>query len=126
MCKISVLVVGMGLVLSGCATGPTGPVSGTGILSPLVDAGIIQQSTREKAVAVQQQASAICGYIPTLATVAAIFSAGVGGTIGAIASGLCGVVTTAPLAEGGSRAAYYRAPNGKTIRLRGTLNGRKV
>ncbi len=118
-----------GVTLAGCfQTGSDGvpTVGQPGILSPLVDAGIIQQSTRDKAAAVQAQAKAFCGYVPTLGTLLSLFSAGAAGGAVAIASGLCGAVTTAPLADGGRRYANVRAPNGQVIRLRGTLNGKRV
>lgn len=105
---------------------PSAPTTGPGILAPLVSAGIIKQSTRDKAVAVQQQTAALCNFVPTIASVVALFSAGVGGGVGGVAAAACAAATSVPLADGGTRRIYVTAPSGKRIRLEGTINGRKV
>lgn len=99
------LLLGM-LALAGCAGGNALPPSGPGILSPLVSSGVITEETRAKAQRVQATTKALCQFIPTIGSIAAIFSAGIGEGVGIVASGICNAVTTAPLADGGTRRAY--------------------
>lgn len=101
------------LTLAGCATNNPLP-AGRGVLSPLVDSGVITEETRTKARQVQVATKDYCGYIPTIGTLVSLFSAGVGGGVAAVASVVCDAITTAPLADGGGRLAYV---NG--VRIKG-------
>lgn len=101
------------LALVGCTGGNAIPPSGPGILSPLVSSGVITEETRTKARQVQATTKGLCQFIPTIGTIAAIFSAGIGAGVSAVASGICDAVTTAPLADGGPRQAKV---NGVVIR----------
>lgn len=103
------------LALAGCAGMPGTAPTGTGLLSPLVDSGVISPETRAKAQQVQGITKGLCQFIPTIGTVAAIFSAGIGEGVAAVASGICSAVTTAPLADGGPRQAKV---NGVVVRGR--------
>lgn len=94
------------LALAGCAGSSALPPNVPGILSPLVDTGVITEQTRVKARQVQAKTKEYCQYIPTLASLASLFSAGVGGAAGVIGAAVCDAVTTAPLADGGTRRAY--------------------
>lgn len=104
------------LALAGCTgTGALPPSTGPGILSPLVSYGVISEDTRTKARQVQATTKGLCQFIPTIGTIASIFSAGIGEGVASVASGICSAVTTAPLADGGPRQAKV---NGVVIRGR--------
>ncbi len=103
------------LALAGCAGTVSPPPAGPGLLSPLVDSGVISAATRAKAQQVQATTKSLCQFIPTIGTVASIFSAGIGEGVASVASGICSAVTTAPLADGGPRQAKV---NGVVIRGR--------
>lgn len=55
---------------------------------------------KEKAKAVQARAIQICEYVPTAASVIAIFNSGIGADVGVVANAICAAVTTVPLADG--------------------------
>lgn len=95
----------LGVALAGCAGGTTPSTS----------------DISDRAKQIQQYAKTLCSFVPTLATVAAILSSGASAPAATIATDICNAVTTAPLADGGGRHAYY---NG--IRLRGTLKGKAI
>ena len=95
------------MALAGCTgTGAIPPSPGPGLLSPLVDSGVISEETRTKARQAQAATKNYCDYVPTIGTLIALFSAGVGGPAAAIGKIICDAVTTAPLADGGGRLAY--------------------
>ncbi len=103
------------LALAGCVNGNQPIPAGPGLLSPLVDSDVISAATRAKAQQVQAMTKGLCQFIPTIGTVASIFSAGIGEGVATVASGICSAVTTAPLADGGPRQAKV---NGVVIRGR--------
>ncbi len=111
------LLLGM-LVLTGCTGSGALPPSGPGVLSPFVSANVISEETRTKARQVQATTKELCQFIPTIGTITALFSAGAGVGIAAIASDICMAVTNVPLADGGPRAAkvYGVAVKGKFVR----------
>ncbi len=110
--------IAFALILAGCATSQPLPPAGPGILSPLVDSGVITEATRTKARQVQAETKGYCQYVPTLATLVSLFSSGVSGTVSAIGKAICDTVTTAPLADGGTRIAYVNGVriHGKFVR----------
>ncbi len=112
------LIVLGSLALAGCAGQAPTPSAGPGVLSPLVSTNIISENTRTKARQVQATTKELCQFIPTLGTIAALFSVGAGAGVAAIASDVCMAVTNIPLADGGPRAAkVYGVPiKGKFVR----------
>jgi len=100
------------LALAGCATVPPG-ASGPGLLAPLVDTGVITQASRDKAVQIQAAAKGYCQYVPTLGTALSLASASIGSTVALVGKAVCDAVTTAPLADGGTRRV---AVNGVIIK----------
>lgn len=106
------------LSLAGCANLPPATDGGTGLLSPLVSSGVISQATRDKARQVQATTKSLCQFIPTIGTIASIFSAGIGAGVGVVATSICDAVTTAPLADGGPRQAkvYGVVVQGRFVR----------
>ena len=115
--KRFIVIAALALAVTGCATSPT-PPAGPGILSPLVDAKIISEETRAKARQVQDTTKGYCGYIPTIGTLVSLFSTTGGQSVATIGKALCDAVTTAPLADGGSRLAYVNGVriHGKFVR----------
>lgn len=98
-----ILLLGM-LVLAGC-TGveAIAPATGPGLLSPLVDSGIVSVDTRTKAKQVQTYAITACQFEPQLASVISLVNAAAGMGVSAIGGALCNAVTSIPLADGGTR-----------------------
>ncbi len=112
--KKILVISALALSLAGCATIANEPLpEGRGVLSPLVDTNLITEETRTKARQVQAKAKGICGFIPTIGTVISLFSAGIGGGAAAIGTAICDAVTSAPLADGGTRKV---AVNGVPIK----------
>lgn len=95
------------LSLAGCANLPAPPIDQPGLLSPLVSSGIITQATRDKARQVQAASAQYCQFVPTLGTAISIINGAIGAGVETIGAGICNAVTTAPLADGGKRLAYY-------------------
>ena len=102
------------LALAGCATVP-GQSTSSGLLSPLVDSGVITQASRDKAKQVQASTQQYCQYVPTLGTAISLVSASIGSTVALVGKAVCDAVTTTPLADGGTRRV---AVNGVVIRGR--------
>ncbi len=113
-----IIPIAFALMLAGCATSQPLPPSGPGLLSPLVDAGVVSEATRTKARQVQATTKGLCQYVPTLASLISLVSSGIGGSAGAIGAAVCNAVTTAPLADGGGRLAYVNGVriHGKFVR----------
>lgn len=62
-----------------------------------------------KIKAVQGYTQTACKFVPTFATVAAIFNAAVGEGIATVGGGICSAIATVPLADGPGRAVpLYR------------------
>lgn len=81
----------LAFALSGCAT--TGGVSPEGI--------------SETAKKIQSYTRTFCSFVPTVQTIVSIISKSAGDSIG-IARDICQAVTTAPLADGGTRRVVVR------------------
>lgn len=112
------ILIALVLPLVGCGTTAPLPSTGPGLLSPLVNSGVITEATRIKARQVQIEAHDYCQYVPTLASLISLVSSGIGGTAAAIGKVVCDTVTTAPLADGGGRLAYVNGVriHGKFVR----------
>ena len=80
-----VIGLGMGLLLAGCATGPT--------------AGDLSARAKQ----IQDYTKLACSFVPTVATIASIFASGTSASFATIANDICAAVTNVPLADGGSR-----------------------
>lgn len=65
-----------------------------------VDIKTTTQSVHAKAKAAQEYAVDLCGYLPYLSAVTAMFNAQAGSSVSAIGTAVCNAVTTLPLAEG--------------------------
>lgn len=89
------------LTLAACAT--TGGVPSSGDIS-------------DRVKQIQSLTATFCKFVPTVGTIANILSGGAASSVTAIATDICNAVTTAPLADGGRRAAYV---NG--VRVRGSF-----
>lgn len=94
MKNIAVISV-LALSLAGCAT--SGGNSGAPTTTQIND-------TVKK---IQDYTRTFCRFVPTVQTIVSIFSAGAGSAIG-VANDICAAVTTAPLADGGPRAAKVK------------------
>lgn len=72
----------------------------------------------EQAKQIQGYTQLACKFVPTIATIAAIVSSGATAPLSVIAQDICTAVTTAPLADGGKRIAYYKGVEikGKFVR----------
>lgn len=81
----------LAVALSGCAT--TGPITPGGI--------------SETAKQIQQYTRTFCAFVPTVQTIVSIINTGAGSALG-IARDICAAITTAPLAEGGTRNIKVR------------------
>lgn len=94
-------IAALGFVLSGCAS--TGGI----------DAGAIS----ERAKQIQQITTTLCRFVPTVQTIASIINKGAGDAL-SVANDICAAVTTAPLAEGGTRKIVARGVvvRGKFVR----------
>lgn len=101
----------LALSLAGCAsTGATLP--GT----EKVVSGV--QTTRDTITKVQNYTKQVCGFLPTAASVAAIFNVSIAGSISAIGGAICDAVTTNPLAEG-DKPGYYKAQTVHGVKVEG-------
>lgn len=69
--------------------------------------------TKSVVAKVQSYTSTACKFLPTAATITSLFNAGIGATIEAVGGAICNAITTAPLADGGTRVPYV---NGVAIR----------
>lgn len=85
--------------LAGCAT--TGPGS--------VTPGTISETARQ----IQQYTATFCKFVPTIQTIVSIINTGAGSALG-IATDICTAITTAPLADGGTRKVAVRG-----VRIKG-------
>lgn len=90
------------LALSLSACGTTGGVGTPGT-------GSVTDAIKQ----VQEYTALACKFVPTVATVAAIFSGGASSSIAAIAQDICNAVTTVPLADGPRRVPYVQTRRGK-------------
>lgn len=68
-------------------------------------AGTSPSDISVRAKQIQDYTKLACSFVPTAATIAAILSSGTTAAFTTIASDICAAVTTAPLADGGPRAA---------------------
>ena len=82
------LVVLLALALGGCATTGGGDITST-------------------AKQIQSTVKATCAFVPTIATIVSIINASAGSALG-VASEICMAITSAPLADGGSRKVVVR------------------
>jgi hypothetical protein len=83
------------MVLGGCQT----DVSKTAQdIATSISTG--SQTFNEKVASVKSYATKVCQYVPTAASVIAIFNSGFGTDVAAVANAICQAVTTAPLADG--------------------------
>lgn len=99
-----IAALGLALTLGACAT-------------------VTPQNITDRAREIQNYTKLACSFVPTVATIAAIVSKGSTASVAQMASDICAAVTTAPLADGGTRRAYH--PSG--VRIRGQfINGAKV
>lgn len=80
------IVFGLALLLGGCATGTNNIPTTTQI--------------SDTAKQIQTYTRTICSFVPTIATIASIISAGGAAGVTQIAQDICAAVTTAPLADG--------------------------
>lgn len=71
-----------------------------------------------RAKQIQDYTRLACKFVPTVATIASILTSGASAAASVIATDICNAVTTAPLADGGKRDAYYNA-GGKNIKIEG-------
>ena len=96
------LVLILALALGGCGT--TGGV---------ISSDQISQTAKQ----IQGYTRTVCSFVPTIATVASIISARAGNVL-TIGNDICAAITTAPLADGGPRAARVSgvALKGKFVR----------
>lgn len=60
----------------------------------------VTQSVQEKARSAQGYATQICGFVPTIASVIAIFNSGFSQDVSTVANAICNAVTSVPLADG--------------------------
>lgn len=95
-------VVGVSLLLASCATVPPGSTADVGA----------------RARQIQEYTRLACKFVPTIATIANILSTGASAPLTVIAQDICLAVTTAPLADGGARAAKV-VYNGRVIQIKG-------
>jgi len=100
MAKI-IIVAALGLALTGCATPGGGGVTPTQI--------------SDTARQIQQYTRTFCSFVPTIQTIVSIVNRGAGDAL-SVATDICAAVTTAPLAEGGTRRIAVRG-----VPIRGTF-----
>ncbi len=77
---------------------------------------VTAKDAADKVAEVQNSAKMICGFVPTLATVTALFSTDIGRSVGEWGAVICNAVTTNPLADGPGPANYKPVVNGVTIK----------
>lgn len=85
------LILGMlGFALAGCTTAKEIATTIT----------TTTQSVTEKAKETQGYAVTVCGYLPALASVIAIFNSGFSSNVAVVGNAVCDAVTSIPLADG--------------------------
>lgn len=85
------LILGMlGFALAGCTTAKE-------IATTITTS---TQTTIEKAKEAQGYAVTVCGFLPALASVVAIFNSGFSSSVATVGNAVCDAVTSIPLADG--------------------------
>lgn len=60
----------------------------------------VTQTTKEKVKSVQGYTVSVCGYLPTAASIIAVFNSNYSNAVAAVGGAICNVVTSIPLADG--------------------------
>ena len=91
MKKYTIILVACGaLALAGCQT--------AGQVADQITS--TTQTVTAKAKEVQSYAKSVCGYLPAISSVIAIFNSGYSASVQVVGDAVCGAVTNLPLADG--------------------------
>lgn len=88
--KKILIVSALALSLAGCQTAQS-------IATSITTA---TNTVQEKAHAVQGYATTLCSFVPTIASIIAVFNSGYSSDVAVVANAICSAVTTVPLADG--------------------------
>ena len=100
------------------------PLMMVGLLLSACDPITTQQATQTtgQVVAtvksVQSYTQQLCKFVPTVATLVALFNSGIGGNVASIGGAICDAVSTNPLAEG-DVPGYYKAARVNGVAIKG-------
>lgn len=95
------------------------------LASTVLLAGCITAAEIDTKIAqVQSYTTTACRFVPTVATIAKLFSIDAGATIAGIGGAICNALTTAPLADGPGKGGAY--VNGVRIEGKDLRTGRTI
>jgi len=105
------LASALALILAGCSTSSPVGSKASEIAANITTAS---QSFNEKVAAAKAYIRQGCNYVPTTASVIALFNSGFGAAVGTVGEAVCNAVRSAPFADG---PANFRV-NGVMVRGR--------